>query len=273
MPESAPDRFLVVSLGSGPSAERVALPAGLVRAVAPVPALIRLPGAPPAVSGLAALRGGVVPVLDLARLLAPAAAPFPPGRLVLAEIDGPVGLLVGRVSGPTVDPGPARIIDLPAVVAGLRSGRPLGASVAGSAPRADAGAAGPPVALVALTVAGASYALPLDEVEAVASLPAPLAPDDGDGAAFTVGTMALPGPMAFLGTMPWRGRALPLLSLSVLLGRGPAPGTRVAVVGGVGLVAERVGPVLRLPREAIDPVPRALRAGPAAGFARLDDGR
>ncbi|TNC09373.1 chemotaxis protein CheW [Methylobacterium terricola] len=258
MPEAGLERFLVVSVGSG---ARVALPAARVRSVAPVPALTRVPGASAALAGLAATRNGALPVLDLARLLAPEAAPTPAGRMVLAEADAPVGLLVGGVAGLTADPGAAPVLDLPALVAGCRPRRTALTPGAVERPGGSPTPARPPVALLMLTVAGSPYALPLDMVEEVVALPAMVAPVPEGGP-------------ATLGAMPWRGRVLPLLSVSALLGRERAAGSRAAVVRGVGLVAERIGPVLRLPAEAIDPVPRAWpRGGAAAGFARFDGGR
>lgn len=249
-------RFLVVSLDP---ATRVALPAERVRAVAPVPVLTRVPGAPPALAGLATTRGGALPVLDLARLLDPAAASPPAGRMVLAEAGETAGFLVGGVAGLTADPGPAPILDLPALLAGIRPRRGSGVAAAVAPAWKGLPPAPPTVALVMLGVAGSAYALPLDAVEEVVAVPGTLAPAPEGGSA--------------LGAMPWRGGVLPLLSLAALLGRGPASGARAVILRGVGLVAERIGPVLRLPREAIDPVPRALRRGSAAGFARLDDGR
>jgi purine-binding chemotaxis protein CheW len=257
MAEAGPGRFLIIGLDAGET--RVALPAERVRALAPVPALTRVPGAPASLAGLTGRRGAALPVLDLARLLAPASGPAIPGRLVVAEAGEPVGLLVPRVLGLAPDPGGAAILDLPGLVAGLLPQRSARSSE--SAATHKDGAPPPPlVALLALTVAGRSYALPLDAVEAVTRLPATVAP-------------ATDGGSVSLGAMLWRGRALPLVSLSARLGLGATAGRRVAVLPAVGLVAERVGPVLRVSPEAIDPVPRALRRdGVAAGFVRLGDG-
>ena len=73
MAEAGAARFLIVALdGNG---ARVALPAERVRALAPVPALTRVPGAPAAFAGLAERRGTALPVLDLARLLGAGARP------------------------------------------------------------------------------------------------------------------------------------------------------------------------------------------------------
>ncbi|AWB20132.1 chemotaxis protein CheW [Methylobacterium currus] len=259
MPEAGRERFLVVALDEGGT--RVALPAERVRALAPVPSLTRVPGAPASLAGLADRRGAALPVLDLARLLAPASDPVIPSRLLVAEAGEPVGLLVSRVVGLAADPGGAAILDLPGLVAGLRPPR---SARSAEAEAGRSGAAPPPprVALLALTVAGRSYALPLDAVEAVTRLPDTVAPAPGAGS---------------LGAMPWRGRALPLVSLSARLGLGVTAGRRVAVLRGLGLAVEQVGPVLRVSPGAIDPVPRALRRDGsatdlAAGFVRLGDG-
>lgn len=267
MAEAGRERVLVVALdGDGP---RVALPAERVRALAPVPALIRVPGAPAFLVGLAERRGTTLPVLDLARLLAPAAVRPPPspilqGRMVVAEANGPVGLLVAGIVGLAAEPGGAAILDLPGLVAGRLARRPGGAADVQASRRHAEPPAAPDAAFLAFTVAGQSYALPLGAVEAVTGRPAAVAPASGAGSAFPV-------------AMPWRGRALPLVDLAARLGLAGGAGTRVVVLRGVGLVAERVGPVLRMRPEAIDPVPRALRrAGPAAdlaaGFLRRDDG-
>lgn len=272
MSEAGPARFLVVALGA--EGTRVAIPAERVRALAPVPALTRVPRGPAALAGLAERRGTALPVLDLARLVVPNAGPVPPGRMVLAEAGEPVGLLVARVAGLARDPGGAAILDLPGLIAGLRPRRAMG-SAETAVPVAEPAAprAAPMRALLALEAAGRSYALPLDAVEAVTRRPDTVSADPAGGP-------------AALGAMPWHGRALPLLCLSTCLGLGGAPGTRVAVLGRIGLVAERIGPVLRVRPEAIDPVPRALRrqgstssvsthvaaTALAAGFVRLDDG-
>ncbi|AWN52483.1 chemotaxis protein CheW [Methylobacterium sp. 17Sr1-1] len=272
MAEAGRERVLVVALdGEG---LRVALPAELVRGLAPVPALTRVPGAPACLVGLAESRGTALPVLDLARLLAPASVRETPrpalqGRMVVAEADGPVGLLVAGIVGLKADPGGAAILDLPGLIAGRLARRPGGDADAAASrshavpPRAVPDSA-PDVAFLALTAAGRSYALPLDAVEAVTRRPESVAPASD--------ARAVP-----LGTMSWRGRALPLVDLAARLGLAGGAGTRVAVLRGLGLVAERVGPVLRVRPEAIDPVPRTLRragpaAGLAAGFLRRDDG-
>ncbi|MGX7703406.1 chemotaxis protein CheW [Methylobacterium sp. Gmos1] len=262
MAEAGGERVLLVALGG--DGTRVALPAARVRALAPVPALTRVPGAPAFLAGLAETRGATLPVLDLTRLRAPSSAPAAPGRMVVAEVDGPVGLLVAGIVGLAADPGGAAILDLPGLVASLLPRRAGGAGEAGTS-RSQAAPPEPPrVSLLALTAAGRSYALPLDAVEAVTRRSDAVVPASDAGS-------------ASLGTMPWRGRALPLVGLAARLGLAGGAGTRVAVLGGVGLVADRIGPVLRVRPETIDPVPRALRrAGPAgdlaAGFVRLDDG-
>ncbi|WP_162501612.1 chemotaxis protein CheW, partial [Methylobacterium crusticola] len=92
---SAEGRVLVVRLGPG----RYALPATCVRALMRVPALTRGPGGPEALAGLANHRGTALPVLDLRRLLRPGdASPAAPGRIVVAQADGLLGLMVDAVA-------------------------------------------------------------------------------------------------------------------------------------------------------------------------------
>ncbi|ACL55793.1 chemotaxis protein CheW [Methylobacterium nodulans] len=269
------ERALVVALGR----DRLALPGARIRAILRPPALTRLPGLPPALAGLAHLRGLPLPVLDLRRLLNreddPAGAA---GRMVVADAGEPVGLMVDRVIGltgrsPDADAG-AELLDLPQLVAAAfpHPARPWRAETGRAAPTGQSSAAGR-VALIDLRVAGRPYALPLDGVAEVTTLPPDWQPDPEAG------------PVA-LGPMQWRGGRLPLLWLAGLLGiaaDGPAAGThaaagaRVVVVrsGGVGLVVDSLGPVFRLAPEAIDPLPPVLRRtgrGTVAAIARLGDG-
>ena len=50
--------------------ERVAMPAAQIEAVVRVPAIVPIPGAPPAIAGLVAVRSRVLTLLDCAALLA-----------------------------------------------------------------------------------------------------------------------------------------------------------------------------------------------------------
>lgn len=88
------------TLAVGVGKAEFGLPAAAVREVLRPPPLTRVPFAPPAVRGVAQVRGTVLAVVDLgARLgMGPVA---PPGRLVVVWGHGreAVGLLVDRVAG------------------------------------------------------------------------------------------------------------------------------------------------------------------------------
>nr|WP_245215149.1 chemotaxis protein CheW [Pararoseomonas indoligenes] len=253
--------------------EALALPASLVREVLRPTPLTRVPHAPPAMLGLSGLRGAVLPVLSLARLLGlEDAAPTPAARVVVAGEEAPCGLLVEEVSRFGSDDG-ARPIDLPALLA-----RDFGAarSHARAAPRAAPTevleeAPDRRVALLAFTLSGQDHALPLESVAEVARLPAEVT--------------ALPGAEdAMLGVIPFRGGLLPLVSPRALLGLKPGAGTaraRLVVVRlgplRVGLVVDGLSAVLRLPGSALSPVPAVLSRGMGearvAAIARTEEGR
>lgn len=73
---------------------------GAVQEIVRTGAIARVPGAPPAMRGLSAVRGRLVPVVDPADVPAATA-----GFLVIVTIDGRgVGLLVERIAG-VVDDG------------------------------------------------------------------------------------------------------------------------------------------------------------------------
>jgi purine-binding chemotaxis protein CheW len=77
------------------------LPIANVREVLRVPAITRVPFSPEAVAGVVAIRGAVIPVLDLGLQLFSRPAD-PDGRLVVAipgSADEPIALLVDAVAG------------------------------------------------------------------------------------------------------------------------------------------------------------------------------
>lgn len=276
--EAGDERYLVVALGT----DDFALDARVVRELLRPPRLTRVPGAPPALAGLANLRGAALPVLDLRRLMHPDREPASDAtRVVVAEAGEPVGLLVdrvvafvgGRQAAGDGDPGlrrlnlsvgtgTARLVDLVAVVAKAFPSRAARVSWDHGERRVDDGehtvrGEAERVALVSFTADGRSYALPLERVAEVLALPPDVLPVPQAGA-------------AALGVVPLRGGVLPLLSLAALLGLGSGAcghDARVVVVrlGKVetGFVVDALGPILRLPPEVVDPVPAALRRGGA----------
>lgn len=280
-------RYLVFCLGG----DDYALDAGAVRELLRPPPLTRVPGAPAALSGLANLRGAALPVLDLRRIVTPDREPgTEPSRVVVADAGEPVGLLVdrvvafagGRVEAGEGDPagtrrlmlssdaGSARLIDLPALVAGAfpRRVRAQGQVSRQASPDVGAGQA-ERISLVSFVAGGRSYALPLEHVAEVMDLPPEVVPVPGAGE-------------GALGVVALRGGVLPLLGLATLLGYGgitPGAEARVVVARAgsteVGLVVDSLGPIMRLAPEAVEPVPAALQRGGATAvdaICRIDAG-
>ena len=260
-------------LGFRLAAEERALPAAAIAEIIRLRPLTRVPQGPASLLGLVNLRGRILPVVSLAGLLGLGQpAPTPSSRIiVLAE---GVGLLVDAVTGlaPAAGRQPVGIAALLARDFGQAPRR------AAAAPPAPPAAAAPvrddSLALLGLTLAGQHYALPLDRVLEVARMPAAV-----------TGLPAADSAMA--GVMPFRGGLLPLVSLRALLGLDAAapgqPEARIVVarIGGnrhrVGLVVDALQAILRVPGEAVDPVPAVLTRGAGEArieaIARLDGGR
>ena len=256
-------------------AETVALPAALVAEVLRPRPLTRVPQAPAALLGVMNLRGQVLPVLSLARLRGGEAPPNEPAaRIVVLAQQPPVGLLVAAVTALGPAPGLAEL-DVAALLATVQQGaRPATVQAVEARPAAVPAAtpATAEVALVAFSLAGQAFALPLAEVAEVTRMPAAIA--------------ELPrADAAMLGAVAFRGGLLPLVSLRVLLGlAGAPPGPaqpRVVVArlgaGLVGLVVDALQAILRVPETALDPVPALLTRGAGEArveaICRLEDGR
>lgn len=86
-------RFLEVEVDG----ERWIIPVEQVREVLRLPPLVPVPGTPPSVRGVAAVRGGVVTVLDLAVLLDRGRAASPGSVVLVSYGERPVGLAVDAV--------------------------------------------------------------------------------------------------------------------------------------------------------------------------------
>ncbi len=255
--------------------EQFGIASDLVREVARLPRLTRVPHAPPALMGLANVRGTVVPVLSLARLVD--RKPGGERRIVIVDAGEPVALAVDAVARlvRTNDTKAAaiRAIDVVGLIAGSITANPQRRSQR-SALAADDAAETSGVdllALVAFAIGQQEFALPLGAVEEVLRLPPDVArlPHADD---VVVGSTAM------------RGALLPLLSLRALLAL-PAtvetPRSRVLVVRignhRVGLVVDAMRSILRVAEDHIDPVPHVLARGHAEtriqAICRLDDGK
>jgi purine-binding chemotaxis protein CheW len=277
--------FLTVQVGD----ERFALPASDIAEVIRPPTVTRVPLGPSSLLGVANLRGAVMPVVSLHRLLGGEASPSSNARVVVIDRGAPVGLMIDRVtslgeagvafSDSAADDSmgtPARMIDLDALLAkdfGSFTRRAQHRQVQAATDGQDRTAAEQnQVALVCFTVAGQDFALPLSSVHEVVALP--------DGVAVVPQTDSV-----MLGVTSLRRQLLPLVSLRALLGlRTIGQGgdrSRVVVArigdGLVGLAIDDMKEILRLPDSAIDPVPAILTRGDAEaqiqGICRLEGGR
>ena len=260
----------VLTLQAG--GERLAVPAPIVREVARIPRLTRVPHAPSALLGLANIRGAVVPVLSLADLVE-----RPVGteqRVVIVDDCALFGLAVDAVDALAEDgDSGARMLDLPALIAASLapdgSRRAVGRAVAAEAAAETADHAVLP--LVVFALGSQEFALPLGAVESVLRLPEAIA--------------AMPHADAVVvGSATVRGALLPLLSLRALLAMPAAAATArtrvvVARIGPhcVGLVVDSIRGVERVPEAAIDAMPQVLTRGSAEAriqaICRLDGGR
>jgi len=276
--------FLTVQVG----AERFALPASDVAEVMRPPAMTRVPLGPPSLLGVANLRGAVMPVVSLHRLLRREMNPSPHARVVVIDRGNPVGLMIDKVislgnagaasqdSAADDDTGtPARTIDLDALLARDFSSfthRAHQRQVETATEDQDRTAAEQDrVALVCFAVAGQDYALPLTSVREVVALP--------EGIAVVPQTDSV-----MLGVTSLRGQLLPLVSLRALLGlrsdRQGGERSRVVVTrigsGLVGLVIDSMKEILRVAEDAMDPVPSILTRGRAEaqiqGICRVEGG-
>jgi len=290
MTEAAPAAFarsfLTVQVGN----ELFALPASDVAEVIRPPAVTRVPLGPASLLGVANLRGAVMPVVSLHRLLERKGGASDNARVVVIDRGNPIGLMIdkvaslgdGGVSSAVKDgdggPGgaPSRVIDLDALLAkdfGSFTRRTQSRRTTNLQGLQEQSAADQDkVALVCFDVAGQDFALPLTSVREVVALP--------EGVAIVPRTDSV-----MLGVMTLRGQLLPLVSLRGLLGlraggqTGGKPRVVVAQIGEglVGLAIDGMKEILRLADDAMDPVPAILTRGNAEaqiqGICRLDDGQ
>lgn len=273
-----------------------ALSAEDIAEVIAVPAAARVPHSPPALLGIANLRGAVLPLVGLRQLLG---RPQDSGSAIAVVLDGaaPVALVVdavdslvaveqsrietreaelGAESGELLSGAfqagaageVAKILDVRSLLGAAFAQRSvrqrqLRSASDAAAQASDARQARDAQMLVTFEVAGQEYALSLEAVQEI--LPAPEAV-----------TRVARTDAVVLGVISLREKLLPLLSLRGLLGFAPgqAVATREKVVvmkvgrGQVGLVADQARAVLAAPVAAIDPIPEMLAAR-TGGEARI----
>lgn len=293
--------------------EKFAVPMGPVQEIIRVPEVARLPLAPPALQGLANLRGRVLPLVNLRHLFGTAPRPHDDAtRALVIHLGQPLGFVVDRVAS-VVNVDPADI-EPAAPVRGLE--RTRGVSGVIKCPQADPEH---PLLMVVdferliegqLAAGGAGT----ERVRGLDGGTARSVPAHGDEAAsddlrlvsFTVSGQeygipiadvqeivqlperitAVPNaPPQVLGLISLRRRLLPLLSLRTLFGLPAAAADehhRIVVVavpgsGPVGLVTDTVKEVLSVPRQQADAMPgvmaRDARLQEFQHICRLEEGR
>ncbi|MGZ3294371.1 MAG: chemotaxis protein CheW [Xanthobacteraceae bacterium] len=274
-----------------------------------LPDLAHMPLAPRSLLGLANLRGAVLPIVSLRRLLdLPDAPPDAATRVIVTDHGAAVGFVVDRIDDLLAlaanqvekDDAGAGSIDphlLDGVVKGaegdttikilnpqrllrdefarLGISGPRGVTPSAIPAAASAPAATEPqqqVSLVSFDLGGQEYALPLDRVREIIPLPDQVS--------------EVPrSETAVLGVVTLRDRLLPLVSLRALLGlpsddRREERGKVVVLSmgsGAVGMVADRTREIIRIDPGLIDPAPALLTRGEGdaeiISICRLDHGR
>jgi len=259
---------------------RVAIAAAGVAEVIRGPRITRVPNGPAGLLGVMHLRGAVLPVVSLRRLLRAEDGSGEADRVVVLRRDPPVGLAVDSVESlrateaGAAEPADGRLLldqadgarwlDLDAALGAHFAAFRVQAQARATPGRAEArpAAAAEELAFLAFGLAGQDYALPLGAVAEVLALPAELT--------------ALPRTdEVLLGVFPLRGAVLPALSLRALLGLPgrTLTGAERVVVARIGrhrlaLVVDRLDVILRAPRDRVAPAPSLFNRG--AGEARID---
>lgn len=292
--------------------ENFAVPLGEVQEIIRMPEVVHVPLSPPALEGLANLRGSVLPVIRLRQAFGMAAVEHDDAtRVVVLDQGRPVGLVVDRVANVvTVESGRIEeassiqgtvdtdlltgmikgndgqsmvmVMDSAKVVAREFSaiGKAIGRSAAEAAgvgggdhtDRRTAEAVDDESQLVSFEVAGQEYALPIERVQEIVQVPDQF-------------TEVPNTPPHVLGVMTLRNRLLPLVSLREMFGLPAADLSEankivvVALDGGqsVGVVMDSVKEVLRVSRSVIDPMPALLartgNLGEIEAICRLAQGK
>ena len=285
--------FLTFRLGM----VRYALAADEIAEVVRIPAIARIPQAPAGLLGVANLRGEVVPVADIGRLLRKDRAGDGQGAraivmhgaaTVALAVDGVDALVeiaqeqietrqaaLAALPGEQLEgafrPNPGadfvKIVDIKALLAqafvpAKRTERQIRREALVQSRNLLEGGNLAQAKFMAFRLAGQEFALPLEAVQEIANLPDAVA--------------AMPHAEALVvGVAAFRDALLPLISLRGLLGFAAAePGSAgkivvVAMKGGlVGLVADRMTAIFSADESRIDPVPDVLAAR-AGGESRI----
>ena len=221
--------------------------------------LTPVPLAPPALLGLASLRGRVAPVVSVARMLGEVGETGTARRLVVLRRDQPIGLAVDTVDSALGEQSDVELVDLDALLrqafADVRSLQARPQVIGAAATPAAAAPVLHELALLSFIIAGQAYGLPLANVREVFRAPPDLL------------KLAATDAVA-LGVTPHRSGVLAVVSPAALLGLGQSAVTArtslvVTALGGVsvGLLVDQVRSIVRIPEDELRPVPAILNRG------------
>jgi purine-binding chemotaxis protein CheW len=284
--QSSSNRFLTFRVDS----RLYALRSEHVSEVIQVPAVARVPQSPASLLGLGNLRGSVVPVVSLREMLgSPATAALVNTRAIVLDVGTPVALVVDSVAAlETVGAGQieesqkdigasgreqllgafssgsakevAKILDIEALLqtafSNLSRGKAsLRQDKAGARWKAEAEISTQTEMLVTFEVANQEFALPLESVQEILSVPSTL-------------TAISRADAVVLGITSVRDTLMPLLSLRGLLGFGAAHGSsdreKVIVMkfgdAQIGLVVDQARSIVAADPDLMDAVPPILAA-------------
>ena len=296
-------QFVTFHLGGEQLAFRVGETAEIIR----VPPLVHMPLGPASVLGLMNLRGTVLPVVSLRRLLGfDGTASDDATRIVVISGAAPVGFAVDRIDGlatasvnaiERAERGSGAIDSavVEGVIKGSEGSQPikllapqpllkrdfshLAKPRALSAPISTSGELVPSadtthselLSFVTFDLDGQEYGLPLGAIQEIIPLP------------IHVSELAR-AETAVRGVVTLRERLLPIVSLRALLGMAEdarADGRKVVVLSVgealVGVVADRTREIVRVEAAAVDPAPALLTRGAGeaeiTSICRLDGGK
>ncbi len=236
-----------------------AIEAGRVLEVIKAAILTRVPNGPPALAGIAGLRGQPIPVLSMRAFInAEDRSVSRLGKIIVYDHGRPVGLLVDDVLRLTLDDAAVLLQGMDErIAAAFRNTRQASPRQQMSRREEVATETGSSlIALLSFRICGQLYGLPLEDVREVIKVQAEAFSSAG----------ASP---AVVGLMAMRDAVLPLISTASLLGldagQAGADMAHVIVVAyegdAVGLVVDEIDAIRRLPEDAIDPVPAVLQKG------------
>ncbi|MGK5678573.1 chemotaxis protein CheW [Actinoplanes sp. URMC 104] len=288
--------------------ERYAFPMNRVKEIIRMPAVVRVPLGPPALEGLANLRGRVLPVVSLRQCCDMLDAEHDETTRVIV-VDGglALGFVVDRVASvisidasalesadsvqSTVrsdvlvgviksgDGEMTSVLDVDELVGsqfqGLAEAAASREAARGPAertvPEDDEGESDDTLELVSFAVQGQEYALPIDQVQEIVQAPQTVSHVPNSGS-------------RVLGVIDLRGRLLPVVSMRRVFGLPVTPiepKNRIVVVsldgGVVGVVMDTVREVLRVPHQLVAPLPTFMagdgRRSEVESVCRLEDGK